>query len=103
MAKHLESHILEKTEHGWTGPWWPGLGQVPLGLTTHASNSFERTWRTIKGPLRPGSVAAKWFDLTMFFLFQKLPLGHGTCERMRACLPEASTVGEKQRRSTIDD
>lgn len=72
MAKYLENHILEKTEHGWTGPWWLGLGQVPLGLTTHASNSFERTWRTIKGPLRPGSVAvaAKWFDLTCFSCFK---------------------------------
>lgn len=52
-------------------------------------------------PTRVCGCQMVWFN--MFFLFQKLPLGHGTCERMRACLPEASTVGEKQRCSTIDD
>ena len=50
MADYLLTNIFTVRPDGTiTAPWRYGLGQVPPGLTTYATSSIERSWRTLKG------------------------------------------------------
>ncbi|CAK0807730.1 unnamed protein product, partial [Prorocentrum cordatum] len=50
MADYLLTNIFTVRPDGTiTAPWRCGLGQAPPGLTTYATSTIERSWRTLKG------------------------------------------------------
>ena len=53
LADYLEANLLQVSADGSiTTPWRSGLGCVPLGFTTYAPNSIERSWRLLKSLLK---------------------------------------------------
>ena len=51
IAAYIEKHLLMPGAAGFTALWRSGYGSVPSGFSTYASNTLERTWRTLKGVL----------------------------------------------------
>lgn len=73
MAKYIEKHLLERHDQGWTARWRSGYAQVPCGMTTYASNTLERTWRTVRGLLKPGSAPSnKGFSVSLIYYIKYL-------------------------------
>ena len=48
-AKYLEEEILDMSGDLIRASWQSGVGAVPLGFTTYATNAIESTWRILKG------------------------------------------------------
>ena len=55
MHDYLLKYLLSKNGDVLTATWRSGFGTVPLGFSTYAPNAVERTWRLLKGLLKPGS------------------------------------------------
>jgi hypothetical protein len=66
MATYLEQNLLQETPGGFSASWRSGIGVVPLGFSTFSSNAQERSWRTVKGLLKPGWLGK--ISLVVFLL-----------------------------------
>ena len=53
LAEYMKKNLFNITSGYYRAPWQSGLGAVPLGFTTYATNAIERSHRLIKHLMDP--------------------------------------------------